>query len=199
MSEVHLQTFDNSWYHPGRSKIWQLAWFFLGLPALRSALNPSSSFRVHLLRFFGASIGHRTVIKPGVRVKYPWHLSVGNDCWIGEDCWIDNLTAVKLGSDVCVSQGVYFCTGNHDWTAPSFGLITSGIVLEDGAWAGAKAVLAPGITIGTCGIAAAGSVVTRSIPPYEIHAGNPASFVKERRIRSVQNTEGENPQKRVAS
>ena len=181
MNPVRLRSFSNSWYQPGRSLLYQLAWFFVGLPLLRSALLPSSSLRVRLLRLFGATVGNGVVIKPGVRVKYPWRLIVGDDCWLGEDCWIDNLADVRLGSNVCVSQGAYFCTGNHDWTDPSFGLVVKSIVLQDGSWAGAKAVLAPGVTLGECAIAA-GSVVTKDIPPFEIHAGNPAVFVKQRRV-----------------
>ncbi|MBV9034817.1 MAG: WcaF family extracellular polysaccharide biosynthesis acetyltransferase [Acidobacteriaceae bacterium] len=184
MSPVRLRSFRNSWYRPGRSIFWQLGWFFLGLPLLRSSLIPSSAFRVRILRLFGATIGDGVVIKPGVRVKYPWRLAVGDACWLGEDCWIDNLADVCIGNNVCVSQGTYFCTGNHDWTDSSFGLIVKPITLQDGSWAGAKAILAPGVTLGECAIASAGSVVTKNIPPYEIHGGNPAVFLKQRHVES---------------
>lgn len=199
MNPVRLRSFDNSWYQPGRSLLHQLAWFFVGLPLLRSGFIPFSSFRVVLLRLFGATVGSGVIIKPGVRVKYPWRLTVGDHCWLGEDCWIDNLADVRLGSNVCVSQGTYFCTGNHDWTDPSFGLLVKPIVLHDGSWAGAKAVLTPGVTLGECAIAAAGSVVTKDIPPYEIHAGNPAAFVKQRRVGSQQFKEEVSISERVAS
>lgn len=179
---VRLATFENSWYSPGRSFAWQAAWFFLGLPVLRSSLIPSSSLRVRLLRLFGARVGSGVVIKPGVRVKYPWRLSIGNDCWIGEDCWIDNLDDVVIDHDVCISQGAYLCTGNHDWSDPSFGLIIRPIKLETGSWIGARAVLAPGVVLREGAIAAAGSVVQRGIPAYEIHSGNPATFVRRRNV-----------------
>ena len=183
MSAVRLRQYDNSWYRPGRSRGWQIAWFFLGLPILRSTLIPSSSLRVRLLRFFGAQIADGVVIKPGVRVKYPWRLTVGEDCWLGEDCWIDNLTSVELRNDVCISQGAYLCTGNHDWSDPHFGLMVEGILLNDGAWVGAKAMLAPGVELGECSVAAAGSIVNKSIPAFEVHAGNPAQFVRRRRFK----------------
>jgi putative colanic acid biosynthesis acetyltransferase WcaF len=122
------------------------------------------------------------VIKPGVRVKYPWRLTVGAAAWLGEDVWIDNLADVEIGSNACVSQGAYLCTGNHDWSDQTFGLIVKSIRIRDGAWVGAKSVVCPGVEIGECAIAAAGSVVTRSIPPYEIHAGNPARFIRHRTI-----------------
>jgi putative colanic acid biosynthesis acetyltransferase WcaF len=182
MSPVQLRQYDNSWYRPGRSRIWQMAWFFVGLPVLRCSLLPSSAVRVWLLRFFGAEIANGVVVKPGVRVKYPWHLRIGQDCWLGEDCWIDNLTEVRLGNDVCISQGAYLCTGNHNWSDPAFGLIVDPVTLNDGSWVGAKAFIAPGVVLGTCAVAAAGSVVNKSIPDFEVHAGNPAQFVRLRRF-----------------
>lgn len=53
--------------------------------------------------------------------------------------WLDSLAPIRIGSNCCISQGVYFCTGNHDWTDPAFGLIVKPIVIEDGAWVGARA------------------------------------------------------------
>ena len=178
-----LAAFDNSWYTPGRARFVQALWFFLGAPLLRSAVIPSSKFRVFLLRVFGARLGRGVVVKPGVRVKYPWLLSVGSHSWIGEDAWIDNLAPVALGSDVCISQGAYLCTGNHDWSDPAFGLVAQPIILDNGSWAGARSVICPGVSLGEAAVAAAGSVVSSNIPPFEIHAGNPATFVHVREIR----------------
>jgi putative colanic acid biosynthesis acetyltransferase WcaF len=185
MNPIRLDLYDNSWFNPGGSPLKRAAWFFVGQPILGCSWIPSSSLRVSLLRLFGARIGEGVTIKPSVQVKYPWHLAIGNHCWIGEDVWIDNLTSVTLGNHVCVSQGVYLCTGNHDWSDPAFGLRISPVRLEDGAWAGAKSILTPGALLGRCAIAAAGAVVIGTIPAYEIHAGNPAQFVKVRHVRSV--------------
>jgi putative colanic acid biosynthesis acetyltransferase WcaF len=181
---VDLSKFDNSWYRPGRSILVQAAWYFIGLPLLRSSLIPSSAFRVNLLRAFGATIGFGAIIKPGVRVKYPWLLGIGNQSWLGEDCWIDNLAPVRIGNNVCLSQGAYLCTGNHDWSDPAFGLIVKPITLRDGSWVGAKATICPGVELEENAIAAAGSVVHRTIPAGEIHGGNPAQFVRQRVTRS---------------
>jgi acetyltransferase-like isoleucine patch superfamily enzyme len=46
-------------------------------------------------------------------------------------------------------------------------------------------LICPGVTIGQCGVAAAGSVVARSIPAFEVHSGNPAHFVKRRIFRET--------------
>lgn len=128
-------------------------------------------------------MGRGVVVKPGTRVKYPWRLTVGDHSWIGEDAWIDNLEDVRLGANVCVSQGAYLCTGNHDWSDPTFGLVVKPIVVEAGGWVAAKVMVCPGVTVGIGAIAAAGSIVARDIPDWEVHAGAPASRVGVRRLR----------------
>lgn len=180
---VQLEQYDNSWYRPGGSLARRTAWFLLGAPLVRSAWIPSSALRVTLLRLFGAQVGRGVTVKPSVEVKYPWHLVVGDHCWIGEHVWIDNLTTVRLESNVCLSQGAYLCTGNHDWTDPHFGLLIAPVHLAEGSWAGAKSILAPGTVLGRGSVAAAGAVVSGTVPDFEIHAGNPARFVRQRVTR----------------
>lgn len=131
---------------------------------------------------FGATIGDGVVIKPGVRVKYPWRLSVGDNSWIGEDAWIDNIADVTIGDNVCVSQGVYVCTGNHDWSDPAFGLIAKPVRLANGSWAGARSIICPGVELGELAILTAGAVAGASLGRLEIHSGNPATLVRTRRI-----------------
>lgn len=124
------------------------------------------------------------MIKPGVRVEYPWRLQIGDFSRVGEDVWIDNLANVRIGSHACISQGASLCTGNHDWSDPHFGLIVRAIELGDASWIGARGIVTLGVTLGGGAVAAAGSVVRDSIPAWEIHAGNPAVFVRQRLIRN---------------
>ncbi len=195
MSQVQLKSYDNSWFHPGRSALARGAWFFLGSPLFRSHLLSASWFRVGLLLLFGARIGDRVVIRHDVNIKYPWHLVIGNDCWIGERVWIDSLTTVRIGNDVCISQGAYLCTGNHNWSDPAFGLMIAPIQLNDGAWAGAMCLLTPGAVLGKGAVAAAGSVISGTVPDLQIFSGNPAVFLKERTIHPARD---ERPQFEVA-
>jgi len=151
-------------------------------------LNPAvTSYRLkrQLLRAFGADIGAEVVIKPGVHVKHPWRLSVGDDAWIGERVWIDNLAPVSVGRSCCLSQGAYLCTGNHDWSDPGMGLFACGIVIEDGAWVGAFAQVAPGVVVGREAILAMGSVMTQNAASRMVYAGNPASVQRERIVRDL--------------
>jgi putative colanic acid biosynthesis acetyltransferase WcaF len=132
------------------------------------------------LRLFGARIGEGVLIKPGVHVKQPWRLEIRDHSWIGERAWIDNLDDVRIGAHVCVSQGAYLCTGNHDWSDPGMRRVTAPIVVEDGAWVGAFARIAPGVTIGREAVVTIGSVLVSNADPRGIYRGNPAELVKER-------------------
>lgn len=145
---------------------------------------PGSRWRAQLLRFFGARIGRGTVWKPGVRVKFPWRLVVGDHCWLGEDVWIDNLAQVKLANHVCVSQGAYLCTGNHDWSRESFDLVAQGINLDEGCWIGAKAVVAPDTHIEEGAVLTAGSVAIGNLERFTIYRGNKAVPVGQRQVFS---------------
>ena len=59
------------------------------------------------------------------------------------------------------------------------------IVLDDGSWVGARAAVCPGVTLGRGAVAAVGSVIVKNIPPWQIWAGNPAVYVRDRVIRDL--------------
>lgn len=165
----------------GRPALVELLWIIAQALFVSSPL-PGSWHRRVLLGLFGADIGQRVVLKPGIRVKFPWRLTIGDNSWIGEQAWIDNLAPVAIGSNCCVSQGAYLCTGSHDWTAPGFTLITRPITLEPGAWVAAKAVVGPGVTIGRGAVLGLGSVATRDLDAWTVYAGVPAAAIKQRAI-----------------
>lgn len=181
--EVDLFAFRAGGLERGRPRWVESAWLCCQA-FLFSTWLPGSRWRVELLRLFGACIGCGVVIKPWARVKFPWRLKIGSNSWIGESVWLDDLGAISVGSNCCISQGAYLCTGNHDWSDPNFSLIVKPIVLCDGSWVGARTVVCPGVTIGEHAVAAAGSVVTKDIPAFEIHAGNPAKLTRNRVLHS---------------
>jgi putative colanic acid biosynthesis acetyltransferase WcaF len=181
---VDLSRPDNSAFHKGRPLWFRALWHFIGYPLLRSSLVPASKVKCLVLRLFGAKIGRGVLIKPGVRVKFPWYLEVGDHCWIGEDVWIDNLAPVTVGSHVCISQAAYLCTGNHDWSTHNMKLFSRPITLGDGCWVGARATVCPGVTVGEGAVVAVGSITAKDVPPYQIWAGNPATYSRQRILTS---------------
>lgn len=167
-------------WHPGAPVLVQAIWFCLGAPLLSNRWLPGSAWRVTLLRFFGSRIGSGCRVKPGLRVKFPWRLVVGHACWLAEDAWLDNLAPITLGDRVCLSQGVYLCTGNHNFRSPGFDLRLGPIGIGADAWIAARAVLAPGTTVGAGAVVALGAVVSGGVPARAIVKGNPAQVVGQR-------------------
>ena len=172
-----LSTFRNPQYDPGRGLLVRTLWYYCSLILFESGWLPASGLKSRVLRLFGAKIGQGVVFKPHVRIKYPWRLTIGDHCWIGQSVWIDNIEDVTIGDHVCVSQLVYFCTGSHDHRKSTFDLLAKPIVVHNGAWIGARVTLLGGVEVHANAIAAAGSVVVKSVPASTIVGGNPAQQI----------------------
>jgi putative colanic acid biosynthesis acetyltransferase WcaF len=177
--KTDLATYNNSWYQPG-SPLKRMLWYVVNVLFFINPLNPSSGLKIFLLKLFGANIGKGVIIKPGVNIKYPWKLNIGNHCWIGESVWIDNLEQVALADNVCISQGAFLICGNHNYKSPAFDLIVKPINLESGSWIGAKSIVGPGVTVGSHAVLSLGSVASTNLEPYSIYRGNPATKIKNR-------------------
>jgi putative colanic acid biosynthesis acetyltransferase WcaF len=179
--QSNLATFNNETYHPGPA-FKRFIWHYINSFFLNSALFPAYGLKRALLRLFGANVGRGVLIKPNVNIKYPWFLEIGDHTWIGENVWIDNLAWIKIGANVCISQGAYLLTGNHNYKISSFDLIIKEIIIEDGVWIGAKSTVCPGVICKTHSVLAVGSVATKNLEAYTVYQGNPAISVKERVI-----------------
>lgn len=178
-----LSSYDNSWYDPGGGAAGRLLWYLVNALFFINPLNPFSGLKVRLLRLFGAKIGKGVIIKPGVNIKYPWLLEVGDHVWLGERVWIDNLARVRIGDHVCLSQGAMLLTGNHNYKKATFDLMLGEIVLETGCWIGAQAVVCPGIRCAAGAILSVGAVATRDLQQNTLYQGNPAQAVRQRDAR----------------
>jgi putative colanic acid biosynthesis acetyltransferase WcaF len=179
LSKTDLSTYNNSWYQPG-ALYKRLIWFVVSALFFEHPLAIWNGLKLFLLRGFGAQLGVGVVIKPQVKIKYPWKLSVGNHCWIGEKVWIDNLDQVTLEDHVCISQSALLQCGNHNYKTSTFDLMIAPITLKEGSWIGAKSCVAPGVTVGSHAILTMGSVATKDLEPYSIYTGNPATYKKDR-------------------
>jgi putative colanic acid biosynthesis acetyltransferase WcaF len=159
----------------------EAAWLVTQALLVASAL-PGSRWRTLILRCFGARIGSGVVLRPRLRVKFPWRLEIGDHSWVGEAVWIDNLAPVRIAARCCISQGVYLCTGNHDWSSTRFDLVTAGIAIEDQVWLAARSVVGPGVRVAQGAVLGLGSTATGNLGAWQVHAGCPARPVKPRRL-----------------
>jgi putative colanic acid biosynthesis acetyltransferase WcaF len=182
MKPTDLSSYNNSPYKTGGNGFKRLLWHYTNAFVFKSSLFPVYRPKNWLLRLFGANVGSEVEIKPNVNIKYPWHLTIGNEVWIGENVWIDSLVPVIIGNNVCISQGAVLLTGSHNYKKPSFDLLTGGIILEDGVWIGACAIVNMGITVASHAVLTSGSVATKNLESYAIYQGNPAVKIRSRII-----------------
>ena len=165
-----LAGFTGAGYDKGRNVIWQAGWM-LASGLLTTRWWCPLRLRLAVLRLFGATVGTGVLIRHNVRIHWPWKLSVGDDSWIGEDVWILNLEPVRIGVDVCISQGVLLCTGSHDRRSPTFEFDNAPISIGDGSWIAARATVLRGTAIGEdCIVGATALVVADVADGSIVHA-----------------------------
>lgn len=161
----------------------QLWWLFDAL-FVRSTPQIFYPWRRFVLRIFGAQIGRNVLIRPGVRVTYPWKLEIGDYCWIGDNATLYNVDTITIGEHSVVSQECYLCTGTHDHCDISFPLIASPITIEPECWIAARAFVGPGVRIGRGAVVGACSLLLSNVSPAMIVAGVPANVVSIRKMRN---------------
>lgn len=181
MQKVDLSQFVHT-HQSDASTLKLVLWNYTEALFFTNSLWPIVGLKSIILRAFGAKVGKNVMIKPNVQIKYPWKLEVGDNTWIGEHVWIDNLEKVRIGANCCISQGAMLLTGNHDFTSSKFDLIEKAIVIQDGAWIGAKSVVCPGLTVQSHSVLTVGSIATKDLEAYSIYQGNPAVVIKNRNI-----------------
>ena len=108
-------------------------------------------------------------------------ISIGNHSRVG----LNNVVIgpVKIGNNVNLAQNITVSGLNHNYKDVSKrideqGVSTSLITIEDNVWIGANSVITQGVTIGRHCIVAAGSIVSKDLPPFSVVAGNPARVIK---------------------
>jgi putative colanic acid biosynthesis acetyltransferase WcaF len=179
---VDLGNFSNTNFYHGRNWFVRAMWVLVSYSFFHTNLPYPSIFKSSLLKFFGARIGAGVVIRGRVIIKQPWRLYLGDNVWIGEGVWIDNLVDIKIGNNVCISQGAMLLTGNHNYKSKKFDLITGKIILEDGVWIGAKCLVGPHVCCHSHSVLTAGSTTFKDLEPYAIYKGNPCIKIRQREI-----------------
>lgn len=188
MKNSQLSRFDNTAFNRGAPLWKEILWRTLQQSLFNLEWIKLYGFKCRVLRKFGAQLASGVIIKPKVKITFPWKLSVGEHSWIGEEAWLLNLDQISIGSNVCISQRAFLCTGSHDWSKSSFDLVTKPIVIEDGVWICANVFIGPGVTVGKNSVVTAGSIVTRSLPADMIYGGNPCLPIKPRKIGETATT-----------
>ena len=112
-------------------------------------------------------------------------LKIGNNSSIGPYSYIGCSGFIEIGDNVMMSPRVSIYAENHLFDNPDLSIKEQGVKrefvkIEDDCWIAANTVILAGVTIGRGSVIAAGSVVTKDVPPYSIVGGVPAKVIKSR-------------------
>jgi len=167
----------------GRSGWYVQLWWLVQSTLFAMSPQLMYGWRNFLLRLFGAKVGDNVIIRPSVRVTYPWKVKIGDRVWIGDNTELYSLGEIEVGDDVVISQKSYLCAATHDFTKPSFDMIDKKITIEDQVWIATDVFVAPGVTVGRGALIGARSSVFTDMPGGMICVGSPAKPVKPRGMK----------------
>jgi putative colanic acid biosynthesis acetyltransferase WcaF len=144
---IDLSKFNNADYSRGTPRWREALWWVFRSLVFAPWFPIPSPVKVAVLRFFGAKVGTGVVIRSRVNITFPWKLEIGDHVWIGDEVLILSLDRVRIGSNVCISQRAFLCTGSHDFRKETFDLITGPIRIGEGSWIAACAFVGPGAEV----------------------------------------------------
>ena len=180
---------DLSRYHNALSRrhqvvrtLWTMVWGLLARPLPRSV---GSGWKRALLRAFGAKIDRTAVVYSSAKVYYPANLVMERYSCLASDVDCYNVAPVSIGANTTVSQGAYLCTASHDISDPLNPLVTAPIVIEDQAWVAAEAFIGMGVRVGQGAVVGARAVVFKNVEPWTVVGGNPAKYIKMRKLKII--------------
>ncbi|HXK59545.1 MAG TPA: putative colanic acid biosynthesis acetyltransferase [Acidobacteriota bacterium] len=158
--------------------LWRVVWCLLYRP------SPTlfHAWRRFLLRLFHARIGKGAHPYPSARVWAPWNLVMEeNSCLaFGVDCYC--VAPIRIGAHATVSQYAHLCAASRDVDRLDMPVIAAPITVAAGAWVAAGAFIGPGVTIGEGAVVGARSTVLHDVEPWTIVVGNPARFLRFRKV-----------------
>jgi len=176
----NLKTFRMSKGLRGKSKFIVQSWRMVQGALFRLSPQFMYGWRRFLLRLFGAIIGENVLIRPSVKILYPWKLIVGDWSWIGDEVTLYNMETINIGENCVISQKSYLCTSSHDHTKSSFDIFAQPIDIKNETWIASDVFIAPGVTIGHGTVVGFRSTVNEDLPPQMVCYGNPAKPIKPR-------------------
>jgi acetyltransferase-like isoleucine patch superfamily enzyme len=168
-----------------------------------------SFFRLTYFRAIGMQVGKHTQL-PKIFVTWPHQVRIGGHCllehsiyfkydgwwepgpsiiignavFIGSSCEFNIAQKITIGNNCLIASGSRFIDHDHGIAKAELmrlqNTTRSEILIEEDVWIGCNCIVLKGVHIGTGAIIAAGAVVTKSIPSYEIWAGVPAKKIGER-------------------
>jgi acetyltransferase-like isoleucine patch superfamily enzyme len=157
-----------------------LGWFFRSWPSFLGFIP-----RFIVCKLFFKKLSSFCVIQPNVYIVHGFRIKCGSNFAVNSNTYINAVGGLEIGNNVLLGPNIVISSGEHQYTDKKLPvmlqkIVHKKIIIEDGVWIGANAVIMPGITLGEGTIVGAGAVVTKSTEPYSIVGGVPARKIKNR-------------------
>lgn len=146
----------------------------------RLTFNDADEVRALFSELIGKKVDESFSLIPPFYTAGGDEIRVGRNVFINQNCTFYDLGGLDIGDDVMIGPNVSIITTGHPLEPSQRRAVTLGkpIVIERNVWIAAGATIVGGVTVGENSVVAAGSVVTKDVPPNTLVGGNPARVIR---------------------
>ncbi len=146
----------------------------------RLTFNDADEVRTLFSELTGKKVDDSFLLIPPFYTTGGADIRVGRNVFVNQNCTFYDLGGIDIADDVMIGPNVSIITSSHP-LEPSerrARVIARPIVIEKNVWIAAGATIIGGVRVGANAVVAAGSVVTRDVPPDTLVGGNPARVIR---------------------
>jgi acetyltransferase-like isoleucine patch superfamily enzyme len=146
----------------------------------RLTFNDADEVRALFSELIGKPVDDSFLLIPPFYTTGGADTRIGRNVFVNQNCTFYDLGGLDIADDVMIGPNVSLITSGHPLEASRRRAFTIAkpIVIEKNVWIAAGATIIGGVTIGENSAVAAGSVVTKNVPPNTFVGGNPARFIR---------------------
>lgn len=140
----------------------------------------SNFLRMWIYRRLGMACANGCIIWCGNRINHPDRITVGENSIVGPENVLLSQGGIRIGDNVNISGFSYIISQEHNIESPGLETTLAEVIIEDYVWLATNVTILPGVRIGRGAAVAAGSIVTKDVPPCAVVGGVPAKKIATR-------------------
>src|SRR6202012_170162 len=146
----------------------------------RLTFNDADEIRALFSELIGQQVDESFLLIPPFYTAGGNEIRIGRNVFVNQNCTFYDLGGLDIADDVMIGPNVSIITAGHPLEPSQRRAATIGrpIVIEKNVWIAAGSIIIGGVTVGENSVIAAGSVVTKDVPPNTLAGGNPARVIR---------------------